>query len=134
MLIKVGRISQCGFILACGDEFCCVLTTERSELHNATADFIITFGDQTEMNFSANSVVVQHGSKLCILFICGGIGRVGGKQPVEFSHQDEMEEAVVYTLSYIRKAYYKPNRRRIPCDRACSYFRGGNIGYELLNL
>ncbi|KAF8657913.1 hypothetical protein HU200_059723 [Digitaria exilis] len=96
-------------------------------LHSATTDFAVTFGDEIERRFSASNVVVYSGKKLSVLFLCDGIETVAAKQPVHFSNQENLEDPVIYTLSYFPKAFYKRKGRPIPCAGATSYFRGGNI-------
>ncbi|RCV36173.1 hypothetical protein SETIT_7G298600v2 [Setaria italica] len=107
MLIKVGDVHQCGLILTCDDRFCYVLTTKVSKQGNATMDFVITFGDSTERNLSVTDVVVYNGNKLSIVFLHGGMETIQAKQPVNFSIQENMEEVVVYKLSYVPKGVPK---------------------------
>ncbi|KAF2928318.1 hypothetical protein DAI22_06g270000 [Oryza sativa Japonica Group] len=86
---------------------------------------IITFGDQGELSYSTSSVVIQSGNKLSILLLRHENITIQGKQLVNFSIQDTIEDAVIYTLSYILKTTYKLKYEGI---------RGGNPGYKLLNL
>mgnify|MGYP003702808443 CR=1 FL=1 len=140
MLIQIGDLSQCGIILACGDKFRYILTIANSKLYNASMNVIITFGDQGEMSYSTSSVVIQSGNKLSILLLRHENITIQGKQLVNFSIQDTIEDAVIYTLSYILKTTYKLKYEGIRCSYkycvqpANSYFRGGNPGYKLLNL
>ncbi|TKW07484.1 hypothetical protein SEVIR_7G310400v4 [Setaria viridis] len=128
MLIKVGDMHQCGLILTCDDRFCYVLTTKVSKQGNATMDFVITFGDSTERNFSVTDVVVYNGNKLSINFLHGGMETIQAKQPVNFSIQENMEEVVVYKLSYVPKALYKSKGCLTQCNPASSCLRVGNLG------
>lgn len=68
---------------------------------------IITFGDERELSYSTNSVVVQSGNKLLILLLRHENITIQGKQLVNFSIQDKIEDVVTYMLSYILKTTYK---------------------------
>ncbi|RLN30072.1 hypothetical protein C2845_PM05G05180 [Panicum miliaceum] len=78
--------------------------------------------------FNASNVIVQSSNKLSILLLCDGIETVPAKQQVHFSTQKNIEEAVVYKLSYIPKASYKHQGCLIQCAAANSCFRGGQLG------
>lgn len=137
VLIQIGDLSQCGIVLACGDKFCYILTIANSKLYNASMNVIITFGDERELSYSTNSVVVQSGNKLSILLLRHENITIQGKQLVNFSIQDKIEDVVTYTLSYILKTTYKLKYEGIykQCVQPSnSYFRGGNQGYKLLKL
>lgn len=68
---------------------------------------IITFGDERELSYSTNSVVVQSSNKLLILLLRHENITIQGKQLVNFSIQDKIEDVVTYMLSYILKTTYK---------------------------
>lgn len=124
VLIRSENLLQCGIVFACGDRFCYVLTTKIDTI----VDVVVTFADEVERSFSASNVVLHKNKKLSILVIQEGNVTIKAMQSVEFGTQDDIQNTVVYTLSYIPRASDSLGVSLTRGSKANTFFRGGNLG------